>query len=83
MITGSTAWTSGGEHEDESYARLTLGAPDEDLLQRLLMRVQVHGVNQVDPGVAMTRPAPATASFPTTSTPRPTSRRSSGSMPAG
>ena len=54
----------GREHEDESYARLTLGAPDEDLLQRLLMRVQVHGVNQVDPGVVMTRPAPRDGVFP-------------------
>ena len=54
----------GREHEDESYARLTLGAPDEDLLQRLLMRVQVHGVNQVDPGMAMTRPAPRDGVFP-------------------
>ncbi len=54
----------GREHEDESNARLTLGAPDEDLLQRLLMRVQVHGVNQVDPGVAMTRPALCDGVFP-------------------
>jgi len=54
----------GREHEDESYARLTLGAPDEDLLQRLLMRVQAHGVNQVDPGTATTRPAPRDGVFP-------------------
>ncbi|PZS25911.1 MAG: TIGR00300 family protein [Pseudonocardiales bacterium] len=54
----------GREHEDESYARLTLGAPDEELLQRLLMRVQAHGVNQVDPGMAMTRPAPRDGVFP-------------------
>ncbi|MDP9240896.1 MAG: TIGR00300 family protein [Actinomycetota bacterium] len=54
----------GREHQDESYARLTLGAPDADLLQRLLMRVQAHGVNQVDPGMAMTRLAPRDGVFP-------------------
>ncbi len=54
----------GREHQDESYARLTLGAPEEELLQRLLMRVQVHGVNQVDPGTATVRPAPRDGVFP-------------------
>ncbi len=54
----------GRQHKDESYARLVLGAADEDLLQRLLMRVQTHGVNQVDPGEAITRPAPRDGVFP-------------------
>jgi lysine-ketoglutarate reductase/saccharopine dehydrogenase-like protein (TIGR00300 family) len=54
----------GREHEDESYARLMIGAPDEELLQRLLMRVQAHGVNQVDPGLATIRPAPRDGVFP-------------------
>jgi lysine-ketoglutarate reductase/saccharopine dehydrogenase-like protein (TIGR00300 family) len=54
----------GREHEDESYARLTIGAPDEELLQRLLMRVQAHGVNLVDPGLATLRPAPRDGVFP-------------------
>ncbi len=54
----------GPQHEDESYARMVIGAPDDDLLQRLLMRVQTHGVNQVDPGEAMTREAPRDGVFP-------------------
>ncbi len=54
----------GREHDDESYALLVLGADDDELLQRLLMRVQAHGVNQVDPGVALLRPAPADGVFP-------------------
>ena len=54
----------GREHDDESYALLVLGADDEELLQRLLMRVQAHGVNQVDPGVAVLRPASADGVFP-------------------
>ncbi|MEP6695280.1 MAG: TIGR00300 family protein [Pseudonocardiales bacterium] len=54
----------GREHEDESYARLLIGAADEELLQRLLMRVQVHGVNLVDPGIATLRPAPRDGVFP-------------------
>ncbi|MGB9377810.1 MAG: TIGR00300 family protein [Mycobacteriales bacterium] len=54
----------GREHDDESYALIELGADDEELLQRLLMRVQAHGVNQVDPGMAVLRPAPADGVFP-------------------
>src|SRR3954447_11992703 len=54
----------GKTHEDESQVRITvLAASDEDL-QRLLMRLQTHGVNQVDPGRAVTRPAPADGVFP-------------------
>src|SRR5881227_3868528 len=54
----------GKTHEDESHVRITvLAATDEDL-QRLLMRLQTHGVNQVDPGRAITRPAPADGVFP-------------------
>ncbi len=35
-----------------SYARITVSAESEETLQRILMRLQIHGVNQVDPGEA-------------------------------
>jgi lysine-ketoglutarate reductase/saccharopine dehydrogenase-like protein (TIGR00300 family) len=54
----------GRDHEDESYAALTIGGPDAEQLARILMRIQVHGVNQTDPGTAVTRPAPADGVFP-------------------
>ena len=54
----------GKTHEDESSARIVVMAESDDDLQRLLMRLQTHGVNQVDPGDAMTRPAPADGVFP-------------------
>src|SRR4051794_8132808 len=54
----------GKTHEDESYARIVVLAGDNEDLQRLLMRLQTHGVNQVDPGAAATRPAPSDGVFP-------------------
>jgi len=54
----------GKTHEDESYARIVVLSADNEDLQRLLMRLQTHGVNQVDPGAAMTRPAPQDGVFP-------------------
>jgi lysine-ketoglutarate reductase/saccharopine dehydrogenase-like protein (TIGR00300 family) len=54
----------GKTHEDESYARIVVMTDGNDDLQRLLMRLQTHGVNQVDPGEAVTRPAPADGVFP-------------------
>src|SRR3954464_320431 len=54
----------GKTHEDESYARIVVLAESNEDLQRLLMRMQTHGVNQVDPGAAVTRPAPADGVFP-------------------
>jgi lysine-ketoglutarate reductase/saccharopine dehydrogenase-like protein (TIGR00300 family) len=54
----------GREHDDESAARITVGADGADRLARILMRVQGHGVNLVDPGRAVTRPAPADGVFP-------------------
>src|SRR4051795_1599138 len=54
----------GRTHEDESYARIVVLADNDDDLQRLLMRLQTHGVNQVDPGAAVTRPAPSDGVFP-------------------
>ena len=54
----------GKEHDDESYARISVGADDADGLQRILMRVQTHGVNPVDAGEARLEPAPADGVFP-------------------
>jgi lysine-ketoglutarate reductase/saccharopine dehydrogenase-like protein (TIGR00300 family) len=54
----------GKTHEDESSARIVVLADSNEDLQRLLMRLQTHGVNQVDPGAALTRPAPADGVFP-------------------
>jgi lysine-ketoglutarate reductase/saccharopine dehydrogenase-like protein (TIGR00300 family) len=54
----------GRAHEDESHAVILIGADSDDQLGRILMRLQVHGVNQVDPGEAATRPAPGDGVFP-------------------
>jgi len=54
----------GREHDDESSARITVGGSDPEQLDRILMRIQTHGVNQVDPGVAVTKPAPTDGVFP-------------------
>ena len=54
----------GRAHEDESYARIIVSAEDDDALQRLLMRLQTHGVNQVDPGEALLREADRDGVFP-------------------
>src|SRR5437763_9708342 len=54
----------GKTHEDESYARIVVMSDNDEDLQRLLMRLQTHGVNQVDPGTAQTKPAPADGVFP-------------------
>jgi lysine-ketoglutarate reductase/saccharopine dehydrogenase-like protein (TIGR00300 family) len=54
----------GRQHGDESRALVEVRAADAELLDRILMRVQVHGANPVDPGTATTRPAPADGVFP-------------------
>src|SRR6266516_536517 len=54
----------GREHSDESYVRISIGAEDAETLQRILMRIQIHGVNKVDPGEAVLRPAPRDGVFP-------------------
>ncbi|HEV7872331.1 MAG TPA: TIGR00300 family protein [Modestobacter sp.] len=54
----------GRQHQDESRALVEVRAADTELLDRILMRVQVHGANPVDPGTATTRPAPADGVFP-------------------
>ena len=54
----------GRQHEDESRALVEIRAEDAELLERIVMRVQVHGANPVDPGTALTRPAPTDGVFP-------------------
>jgi lysine-ketoglutarate reductase/saccharopine dehydrogenase-like protein (TIGR00300 family) len=54
----------GRAHADTSYARVCVSASDDDSLQRLLMRLQTHGVNQVDPGEAVVREADGDGVFP-------------------
>ena len=54
----------GRAHDDESYARIVVSAADDEALNRLLMRLQVHGVNQVDPGEVVLRPAERDGVFP-------------------
>jgi lysine-ketoglutarate reductase/saccharopine dehydrogenase-like protein (TIGR00300 family) len=54
----------GRTHDDESHAVVTVGAESEDLLMRILMRIQVHGVNRIDPREAILRPAERDGVFP-------------------
>ncbi|MBX6387853.1 MAG: TIGR00300 family protein [Frankia sp.] len=54
----------GRTHDDESHAVITVGADSMELLNRILMRIQVHGVNRVDPGEAVLRPADRDGVFP-------------------
>jgi lysine-ketoglutarate reductase/saccharopine dehydrogenase-like protein (TIGR00300 family) len=54
----------GRTHDDESTARIVVVTPDPASLARLLMRLQTHGVNAVEPGSAVTKPAPQDGVFP-------------------
>lgn len=54
----------GRRHEDESRVEIEVSAADGELLDRIVMRLQTHGANAVDPGTATTRPAPADGVFP-------------------
>ena len=54
----------GRQHDDESYARIVVTADDDEALARLLMRLQAHGVNQVDPGEAVLREVERDGVFP-------------------
>ncbi len=54
----------GRTHADESHARILVTADDDEGLQRVLMRLQTHGVNQVDPGEAVLRAAEVDGVFP-------------------
>ncbi|WP_445255875.1 ornithine cyclodeaminase [Nocardioides aurantiacus] len=49
---------------DPSYARIEVSAGDEGTLQRILMRLQTHGVNQVEPGEAEVVAAEQDGVFP-------------------
>jgi lysine-ketoglutarate reductase/saccharopine dehydrogenase-like protein (TIGR00300 family) len=50
--------------DDPSYARINVSAETEETLQRILMRLQIHGVNQVDPGEAQVSAAELDGVFP-------------------
>jgi lysine-ketoglutarate reductase/saccharopine dehydrogenase-like protein (TIGR00300 family) len=54
----------GRAHDDESQAKITVSAEDDESLQRLLMRLQAHGVNMVDPGEAVVRVCERDGVFP-------------------
>jgi lysine-ketoglutarate reductase/saccharopine dehydrogenase-like protein (TIGR00300 family) len=54
----------GHEAADLSSARITISTDDDEALQRLLMRLQTRGVNQVDPGEAATAVCEQDGVFP-------------------
>ncbi|HEU5035954.1 MAG TPA: TIGR00300 family protein [Nocardioides sp.] len=54
----------GRETDDPSHAVITVIADDGESLQRLLMRLQTRGVNQVDPGEATVEVADRDGVFP-------------------
>ncbi|GAA2284722.1 TIGR00300 family protein [Glycomyces scopariae] len=54
----------GRHHTDESYAQLTVSAETSELLERIIMRLQTHGANPLEPGVASLKPAPRDGVFP-------------------
>ncbi|HET8718003.1 MAG TPA: TIGR00300 family protein [Nocardioidaceae bacterium] len=54
----------GKDAGDPSHARITVSAEDDEALQRLLMRLQTRGVNQVDPGEAETTECAQDGVFP-------------------
>jgi lysine-ketoglutarate reductase/saccharopine dehydrogenase-like protein (TIGR00300 family) len=54
----------GKDHEDESKVWLQVRTDEELQLQRLLMRLQTHGVNLVDQGEVQLRSAPRDGVFP-------------------
>ena len=54
----------GKRPEDESYARVVVSAADEQTLARLVMRLQSHGANLVDPGEVVLRTVASDGVFP-------------------
>jgi lysine-ketoglutarate reductase/saccharopine dehydrogenase-like protein (TIGR00300 family) len=54
----------GRETDDPSHAVITVTTDDDESLERLLMRLQTRGVNQVDPGEASVSAADADGVFP-------------------
>ena len=57
-------FTVGHDRDDTSRATILVTTDDDEDLQRLLMRLQTHGVNQVDPGEATTSQADQDGVFP-------------------
>ena len=54
----------GKTHDDESYVRISVFADSRETLSRLIMRLQTHGVNMVDPGEPVLREAEQDGVFP-------------------
>ncbi len=54
----------GKDHDDESYARIRVSAPNEPDLASMLMRLNSYGVNLTDPGEAVLRDVAADGVFP-------------------
>ncbi|MDF1603027.1 TIGR00300 family protein [Nocardioides sp. YIM 152315] len=54
----------GRDTDDASHAVISVIAEDDEALQRLLMRLQTRGVNQVDPGTAEVTEAEQDGVFP-------------------
>ncbi|MGF7235506.1 MAG: TIGR00300 family protein [Frankia sp.] len=54
----------GHSHDDESHATITVGARNPDQLERILMRIQIHGMNRVSPSEAVLREADRDGVFP-------------------
>jgi lysine-ketoglutarate reductase/saccharopine dehydrogenase-like protein (TIGR00300 family) len=54
----------GHDKDDTSYARLVVTSPDEESLQRLLMRLQTRGVNMTNPGEITVAAATQDGVFP-------------------
>jgi lysine-ketoglutarate reductase/saccharopine dehydrogenase-like protein (TIGR00300 family) len=54
----------GRDTDDTSHAVISVVADDDEALQRLLMRLQTRGVNQVDPGTAQVTEAERDGVFP-------------------
>ena len=57
-------FTVGHDAHDPSHATITVAAEDDEALQRMLMRLQTHGENLVDPGEAVTAAAELDGVFP-------------------
>ncbi|MFC4336795.1 ornithine cyclodeaminase [Salininema proteolyticum] len=54
----------GQTHTEESYSQIRVTAESEAQVQRIVMRLQTHGANPLEPGSASYRPAPADGVFP-------------------
>ncbi|WP_239308054.1 MULTISPECIES: TIGR00300 family protein [unclassified Frankia] len=54
----------GKSHDDESHAKIIVGADSANQLSRILMHIQVHGVNSVSSDEVLLRPAERDGVFP-------------------